>query len=155
MDNWNDVLTIIVAFATLLSWIFTAVSKSIRIKCSIIDWRYATNDIIQMFLRVESNTSLPFSVNSVSLFDHPCELSVKSIHQTPQGRIWETTDLPAYFAEGQARDLLLEFRFAQDISLVPGKTADLVICTNRHKLRRCLSIPEQGRRFRTLLRKNT
>ena len=153
---WNNVITIVSFLMSLISFCSLAIRHSIRIRCELLDWRYVKDTgIIQCFFHVENNSMLPLSVNGISFFheetSYPCELTVKSVHTTPQGRTWPTSDLPAYLAEGQAYNLLLEFLHAEDISLAPGRTIDVVICTNRRSLRRSLSIPRQGRCFRTLI----
>ena len=158
--NWNNILTIFSTITAIISWVIIGLSKSIRLRCELLDWRYVKNTgIIQCFFPVENNSLLPISINGISFFreltNYPCETTVKSVHTTPQGRTWETSDLPAYLVEGQARNLLLEFHFVEDISLAPGKTIDVVICTHRRSLHRSLSIPKQGYCFRTLLRKDT
>ena len=158
MQRILNVLSIAAFAMSLATWIVAAVRSSIRINCEILDWRYSTTDIIQAFFHVENNSSLPLSINSIMFvkdgISFPCELTQKSIHTTPQNRTWVSAELPAYLVTGQARNLLLEFLHAPDIQLAPGKTVDVLICTNRRKLHRSLSIPEQGRCFRTLLQKN-
>lgn len=153
---WNNVITVLSFLMSLFSFVVLAAYRSIRLRCELLDWRYVKDTgIAQCFFHVENNSMLPISVNGISFSrgsaSYPCEITVRSVHTTPQGRTWETTDLPAYFAEGQARNLLLEFHFAEDISLTPGKTIDVVIYTNRRSLRRSLCAPRQGRCFRTLI----
>ena len=155
MANWNNYLTIISTLLGVISAGTLLFSKSIRFRCEILDWRYVTSEIIQVYFHIENNSLKPISVNGVSLIreatNYPCELDEKSVHTTLQGRTWVTSDFPAYFVEGQTRDLLVEFLHVQDIVLIPGKTIDVAIYTNRRSLHRSLTIPEQGRRFRTLL----
>ncbi len=76
--NFLTILSFIMSAAT---WLLTAYSRSIRLSCSVSDYRKYDQGVLQLFLYIQNNSEKPMTISGISLIidnqKYPCELVEK------------------------------------------------------------------------------
>lgn len=142
MQNFLNLLSIIAFVMSLITWICTAINKSIRLSFEIKDQAKRHGSIVQLFLYIQNNSGRSVTISGLSIVTsskkYPCDFLSKTIRTRDEQVIVQTANLPVNFAPYQGMCLAFEFLDCQDIELTPGKTIDLEFYTNRQVLKRSL-----------------
>lgn len=143
--NFLTILSFIMSAAT---WLLTAYSRSIRLSCSVSDYRKYDQGILQLFLYIQNNSEKPMTISGISLIidnqKYPCELVEKKI-RTVNGLVTQSTpNFPLNFSPSQGRMEFIEFLNCPGIEASPGKMVEIEIYTNRKALKRFLSLPQSS-----------
>lgn len=145
MDLFLSITSILAFIMSAITWIFNILARRINSKIEIKDFA-KHRDIVQLYLYIQNNSGSPFTISGVSIISdsdkHPCEPLPKIIRTHNDEVIIRTPYFPVNFSAHQGQCLALEFLHCPDIELVPGKTVDLEIYTNRKILRKFLTVPQ-------------
>lgn len=133
----------IVGFAgTIISWIASFLRHRRNISVQIIDYAQRLH-VIQLFIRIQNNSSAPLAIHSVSISGHDdtfsCELIPKRIREFDSDPT-KSPMFPINLVAKQGYQCFLEFLYCEDIELAPGKTIGLIIHSNRGPINKSVTL---------------
>ena len=146
MEWLLDIISILAFFMSLITWISNYLSHRVIMSFEIKDHAKRQN-VVQLYLYIQNDSDSPITISGISILNdsqkHPCEYFPKIIREHNHEVIIQTPYFPLNFAAHQAACFAFEFLACQDIELVPGKTLDLEIYTNRKILSKSLVLPPE------------
>ena len=142
------VLGIIGSLGTFIGALRLFFSSRIHLEVRIEDATKIRN-IVQLFVEFENKSSSPITISRICIkhgsSEHSCELLEKRIRHMPGGITYKTPLFPLNLFARTGYLYFLEFVDAQDISIAPGNKVDVVMYTNRGKIKKNLLLPAPGR----------
>lgn len=147
MDLLLNIISVLAFVMTSITWIVGYFSRRLKISVEIKD-HAKRRKVVQFYLYLQNKSSSPVTISGISILDnavkYPCEYYPKIIRTRNNDVVIQTPYLPVNLAAHQGACYAFEFLNCQDIELVPGKTVELEIYTNRKPLTKSLVLPPEG-----------
>ena len=139
MQNLLNLISILAFIMSSITWFCTALNRSIKFSIEVKDYVEYRN-AVQFYLYMQNNSGRPITVSGISIIyndqNFPCRMLPSLLRSQGQNPVITTPFLPVNFAPHQGSCYAFEFLHCPEIGLIPGKTVDFEIYTNRKVLKR-------------------